>query len=442
MIKTATPAVATLTFFLSVAIAGIILLGLPVNYYAGLFVVFFLLVLFLSKPLYFVLLLFFIRALLDNYLVAIRFTIAGIDIGLGGLFSLFLISGAVLYILIHAQNWARLKQGVAVMYFLYLLMSVGSALMTQDTTAAIRELIPRLSIFAVFIVVLLAVEDENQARLVLKTIVISAFFPVIYGFIQYAGTLDRLQGTFAHPNIMAFYLLIVLGCVVTQVHARESERGSFLSVFYFLLLLTALLLTLTRSSWIAFSLMGGVYVLFFKRKWFFPALILLILIVSVPIVKERLSDLFLAREGAYIVNKKSSLGWRLNVWNELWTIAVKKPFFGHGINASKMTTSYPTEAHNDFLRFFLESGVLGVVLYFGAYIYPLFHAVKRYASFESDSRLKRLAIFLICFVPAFFLMSISENLARYTTVHWYIMGILAVYFALNRVEFEKSSSAA
>ncbi len=429
MTKNTAPTILILTFFLSLAIAGIILLGLPADYYAGLFLVVVLLALFLGKPLYFLLFLFFVRALLDNYLFAIRFIIAGIDIGLGGIFSLFLIVGTVLYVLTHSQNLGRLKHGVVMLSFLFCLMSVGSAMMTVDVTGTIKELIPRFSIFSVLIVVLLTIQDERQARLVLKTIVLSAVVPVLVGFVKYLAEPGRFQGTFSHPNVTAFYLLIILGCLAAQVHREEDKKLSFLDFSYFALLLTAFLLTLTRSAWASFCLMGGIYALFFKRKWIAPAFILLLVLGSIPVVQERVTEIFTIRQGVLTVSQDTSFGWRLKTWAPLWSAAIQKPILGYGINATaRLGLGY--EAHNDFLRFFVESGIIGLIIYFGFYAYTFIHLLKNYKFYNKGSVLGKTALFLMCFIPAFILMSISENLARYTTIHWYIVGIIGVYFGL------------
>lgn len=426
--------------FLFACLAAVaVLAGFPAKYYGGLLLVVFFGFLLIIKPFVFLLSLFLIRALCDNYFVSIRFTVGAMDMGLGGLFSVFLIGITCLYMVSQRERLKRLKSGTVVFFGLFCLWSLFSAAISADRPGAMKDLISRYSTLSVLIVTLLSIHSEKNAYALFKVIVASALVPLLVGFTRLAiHETTRLEGTFAHANVMAFYLLVVMGLIVFQLYrAEDSKSWSWPVSAYFVILAAGLLLTLTRSSWGAFCAMCGLYVLFFKRKWILPLFILMALVAMTPVVTERLQELFVIKHGALAVNKNTSLSWRLETWSYLWNYALKRPWFGYGINASQWVGRFHIEAHNDYLRFFLESGIIGVVLYFGAYIRAFLDAVKGHRRFRPGSCAKKTAVFLMCYIPAFLLMSASENLARYTTVNFYIMGVLGTYLALGFIEKEK-----
>ncbi len=115
---------------------------------------------------------------------------------------------------------------------------------------------------------------------------------------------------------------------------------------------------------------------------------------------------------------------------------VKRPILGHGIDFSNYISTDNLDPHNDYVRFFVEQGILGVIVYFGSYLCVLMHAVRNVRRFPHGSLLKKLAVFLICYIPSYLLMSVSENLVRYLTIHWYVWAIIGVYYGLIMTEKE------
>lgn len=418
--------------------AAAILAGFPPVYYGGLLVVIILAFLLIMKPFYFLIFLFAIRALCDNYFASIRFSIGGMDLGLGGLFSVFMIGVTFFYMATQKERIARLKHGTVVFYGLFCLYSLFSAYLSMDGKGAMKDLMSRYSVLSILIMTLLSVRDFEDAHKLLKAVVAAACLPVIVGFVKLAlGITERLEGTLSHPNIMAYFLLIIMGAMVFQLHEGKVEkRWSITAYAYFILLLAGFVFTLTRSAWAAFAFMMGTYILFFKRQWFLPAAALAVASFFLPMVNERVTELFTTSGGSLQVTKSSSLGWRFDAWERFWVQAVKRPIFGHGINATGYVGNYHVEAHNDYLRFFLESGIFGIVLYFGTFVYTFLSARVNYARLENDAYLRRLSRFFLCYIPAFLLMSVSENLARYTTVNFYSMALLGVYVALDSIRKE------
>ena len=130
------------------------------------------------------------------------------------------------------------------------------------------------------------------------------------------------------------------------------------------------------------------------------------------------------------VNKMSSLGYRLDKWQELMGKGLERPIFGNGIDFGNYYSKDGLDPHNDYVRFFVEQGVVGLTAFLATYLYVFMHALKNMRSYPTNSVLRKVSVFLVCYIPSYLLMSVSENLIRYITVHWYVWAIIGIYFGL------------
>lgn len=416
---------------LSYVLGVLINYGFPAYYIIGILGVFVLVFILFTKPLYLLCFVFLIRPTLDKVLLNVRFNIAGVDLGLWGLFALILIIGTIFQFLIDRDSKKFFSYNIVIFYGLFCLINIASFGLSQDKVGAVKVLLRYFSVFAILILTLKVVKSNEDARKIIAAMVCSSILPVLFGFLPFTRFAGRTTSTFSHPNIYAFYLLVIFGLLFLQLYKKPLRiTKTFWNLVCLSIIFTVLLDTRTRSAWLAFFSMCGCYIFFFRRNWFVPFLLALVILSQSPIVKERTSNVFNQGGSDISINKLSSFGWRLETWRALLKEGMKKPIFGYGINATSYLGRAPAEAHNDYLRFFVESGIIGLFLYFLPYIYTLIHAIRNFKLLEEDYILKRLGLFFICFIPAFFLMSASENLGRYITVHWFIWGLIGIYFSL------------
>lgn len=370
-----------------------------------------------------------LRPALDPLLVSVRVSLAGVDIGLGGLVALGLTLATVVYVLASPNTFNRLHEHPIVwMYVTFLFVAVIAWAQMDDKAEGMKVLARLGSVFSILLLVIVHIQDAGQARQLLRAMLYSAIIPIGWGFWTVARHGGRLEGTFEHPNILAFFLLVVIGCVLFQVdRPADDRRASRWRVVALLMLLGALLLTKTRSGWAAALMMSGLYALLFKRAWLLPLIALTMLLAITPLVKQHVLNTMSRYGHRMAVNEQSSLGWRLETWSDLMKRGVQRPFFGYGLNADYRMVREHLGAHNDYLRWFLEAGIVGVVAYFAPYLYLLMHAIRHRQMFPPESLPAKLAGLLICFIPAFLLMSLTENLASYVVIHWYLWALIGMY---------------
>jgi len=103
-----------------------------------------------------------------------------------------------------------------------------------DTFTSIREFIRIATIFLLYFLAYKLIEDKKDFYLLLKIILISYIIPAIVGLIQFFnnsgmtddfGGFQRIYGTFAHPNLFAFYTFFILGLLISLLLTSQKTSS-------------------------------------------------------------------------------------------------------------------------------------------------------------------------------------------------------------------------
>ena len=287
---------------------------------------------------------------------------------------------------------------------------------------------------------------------------IMAIIPLGAGLLQSIGssgitTFDissRVFGSFAHPNIFAFFLLFLsiifinysaiqpLNFFKEQAHKKYRYLG-------YVVLVTLIIQTYTRAAWIgllAFLLIIGV--LHF-RKLFVSVLVTVIGFYAIfyPINTAIRSTTDYDLQDIQVISRitsrnedADSLQWRKDLFLETMPIIRNNPFFGYGYGTfpqvwekSRNITHLfddSAEAHNDYLRLSLEIGFLGLGVYLIFLLSLLYQAIHTYWYRETHDKEM---LFLIAWIAVFMLMSFSDNMLHHTPVMWLMWSWWGALFA-------------
>ena len=145
---------------------------------------------------------------------------------------------------------------------------------------------------------------------------------------------------------------------------------------------------------------------------------------AVPSVTARLSDLSQERvEGR---GDPNSLAWRFGYWAEIVPLANRNPVTGIGPNMTQFQTDEAKKPHNDFLRAYLETGLVGLAAYL-AMIALLVHTGLQALRRAPPGTLQRgvAAGFLACAVAFVAVSAVSNVLSNVATL-WYLVAFAAV----------------
>jgi putative inorganic carbon (HCO3(-)) transporter len=257
---------------------------------------------------------------------------------------------------------------------------------------------------------------------------VAAYQAVSSGASGSLGT-SRVHGTFAHSNAFGFYLviLIVMG-VALLPHVTLNVKPLFLAVLWASAF--AIILTFSRGSW--FALLIGLIVVGALQS---PRAILLtlgvaaVVVVSVPPVTARLLDLQPGPSVAGI--EGNSLAWRLEYWSSVIELANDSPIIGIGPKMTQYVTDSAKVPHNDYLRAYVETGLLGLSAFI-AVLAALIQTARNALRWAPPGFGQGIAVGFAGCVASFLLFSVAENLMSQVVVLWYFVAFAASAVTASR----------
>lgn len=384
------------------------------------------------------------RASCDPVFDAIRADSSAATLGVGAALNALVILIAGLYLL---QRPHLFKRNVLLMWGGFLLAAAIAAMIAPDRANAVRLLLVQVSYCAVFGIAFHLVRSEADMRTCLLAILSSSVLPVAVGLVELASgagaVVDeqfRLHSSFNHPNIFAFYLVLIMA-VILYLHQRRAARPSAVLrtalCLYMAVLLALLVATKTRSAWLACLLIFAGYGFFFQRRFLLYALCIPLLLLFDPGVRERLLDVTSHNDIAGNTDL-NSYAWRLVLWRAgLDWMDRAHSVFGYGLDSFKYYSPrfFPLEGrdtwdpHNVYIQLFFEAGLVGLLSYLFLFGRLLLRLRRGLASDFPGT------IIAIATVGAYLLIAYADNLLYYLSFNWYFwffVGIVCAATTLPR----------
>lgn len=250
--------------------------------------------------------------------------------------------------------------------------------------------------FLFFVTYQVAKDSDEFRKKILYTLLFSCLVVSVGGLIQlkvfpnlsdlppelgWDPHINRLASTFFDPNFVGGYL--VLGLVTSLCLLYENKKNYFLYLLTFIFTI-CLVLTFSRSSWLAFSFVVLVFGILKSRKLLFLTLVLMFLTYYlVPRAQTRLSG---------VTDPNDSAKYRLISWSNALTIAKDNLIFGTGFNTYRFAQERygffdyrdPTGGHagsgadSSLLLVLATTGIPGFIL-FSLFIFDnLISSLKNY----------------------------------------------------------------
>jgi len=332
---------------------------------------------------------------------------------------------------------------------------------TYGGAVGVREAIRMASVIAAFLVVLWWVnESRDKNRAGWRYLLLGTGAPIavaVWQFVTGRGNrdiewLNRLQGTFAHPNTLGPYLVPFILLAIAGVRTAD-RRGRVLRIVAaaalsvlvaltysrtaILVLVTGMLmipvLQLRRLGWRALTGSASAALVFALLGW---------LLVG-SMIRERFSDLRISSEAfqaARTGEAENSLEWRLMNWGVLVAVGLEHPLVGHGAGMTtelnpivNSDTGLPYNAHNDFVRFFFEGGLLGLLAYlvYGVLLCRWALIAARLAEPRDAPGAYAVAAALFAL---FFLTAGTPEFGQQTAIQYEIYGMLALMTGVRQMD--------
>jgi len=397
--------------------APLLMAALPLSLACGL--------LFIVAPKQLMVLILLSRAALDPLLDQSKASGAGF--GLGAIFNAFIVLLALALVL--QRRGVRLGTLLSAWSPYLLLGAIGLVMPTAGLDAT-KFYLWLLTYFSVSISAYLIFRDAQGLDRALNVIAISSVVPVCWGVVNAAinaGLIGsdtwRLQAPFTHPNILAFYLTTVSAALLHCIHAPHRKPSSrWVLSTYLLLVLLEIVLTKTRSAWMATWLTFALFGLFLNRRLLVFVLIAPLLAMAIPGVMDRMADL---NEGNEVVQyaKLNSFAWRKYIWESAMAdMTLPRFIYGYGIEAFKtrsivffpMAGGIYWGAHSVYVQTLYELGTAGAA----ALVWLFFCVARAGRRVYQEQQTAALASMLMMF--QFLIAAFSDNMQHYLIYNIYL----------------------
>ena len=276
--------------------------------------------------------------------------------------------------------------GWAVALFLWTLISMLSAI---DKTLAIKVLLSLLGGIVCSTVVLAGCRNMRDLRILLGGFVVAGLSIALItlsetGHVSFTSDFGgseivsgRLQGAFDSPNQLGSLLALMVPVAASLVFGLRTMRWRILAAGALLVLLAALMLSLSRGAWIG----AGVAAIFMLIK--LREARRLLLLVAVPVVilgafiwsiAPNNTEVKVVGQRAKAINTLSPYDHRNVIWQEAIREIKAKPLLGEGpggfpvastrVVSESATLSY-AHAHSLYLNWASETGIPSLIIIFG-----------------------------------------------------------------------------
>ena len=323
----------------------------------------------------------------------------------------------------------------------YLIFSLVNTANFNEGLISINKL---FSIVAVSLSAFIAFKKIKKPIVFLAEIfIISLFIECSYLIVEFLFSDSSFTGISSNRNISSSSIIIKF---IFLIFLMNSSSSFFNKIFLKIIEITAIVsIVLLQSRLGLFSLIL-IYILFFfiykDRKKHYAISLLIVFLSSISLSSS--DGVKVIDKNYNILNLESdeSLNQRLNFYSIAIELFDQKPIFGHGIGSWKYeslaykksednTVLIPYYTHNDFLQILVETGIIGLGIYFFILFY-LFNNVMKL--FKRD---KNMLIFIILFVLFFLNSMINFPLHRSQE---FIPFILCCSLIMSTVKVKDSSS--
>jgi O-antigen ligase len=350
-----------------------------------------------------------------------------------------------------------LTKSLILLLVIYIVFSfTGTSLST-----GIQESIRLLSFIILYFVAWIYVRNQDKFFNLIRIIIYASIIPLIVAYIEYfsgsglytnPGFENRIAGTFGHPNVLAYFSVIILALIgviyfykSNVISKLEREIFALIGIFYVIVLL----ITFTRGAWFGLILF---VILMSLAQYPLKTLKISSIIISSSIIaiftynflaSPNILDLKPLNQlpvinrvvGLFNSDPSDSVIWRLNMWNDAYNKALESTIIGFGTGSSEIiieqtrgTFRGSVEVHNDYIKIFLEQGIIGLSIYIILILNILFTLYYKYVK---DKNIYILTIANL--MTIIYTVSLWDNLLRGTVLMWILFLLLGGVLKYNKL---------
>lgn len=376
------------------------------------------------------------------------FSVGGLGVNLTSLMGVIAIVFAIRIFIKH-RGW-KSKPPLLGYWALFLALAAILSFTSISLSASLVEFLRWLSFLALFILGYYLFRGSRDLKRLIIVLISSSLIPTavaLWQALNKQGVFDgerwRLNGTFVHPNMLAFYLVFVitLACYIFLSSKKESVAR-----YYYLLLIapffTVLLLTYTRGAWLCLFVVFFLIGLVRFRAFLLTGVgfIVILYLLFIPF-QERVNSLV-------SFSATDSTVWRLDLWRDAFGYAQERPLFGYGpgtapiiIGNNRSVVLGSSEPHNDYIKILLETGFIGLSAYLLLIASLLWRLWQGFWG-EKMPRRQLLFLFMLIFSASLYLFSAGDNILKDSSLQWSLWSLNGALMYILAFRHNKADSAA
>lgn len=252
----------------------------------------------------------------------------------------------------------------------------------------------------------------------------------------------RVFGTMDNPNNLAEYLTIFMPFGFAFSMSKKSANERFLYLSGMIFPIVAILLTYSRSGWIALAAATVVYIALYNYK-LFPVFVMGG-VFALPFIPQSIYDRILTIGNL----KDSSSSYRMDIWEGCLDMLGKYWFTGVGLGPGAFAKVFPEYAvgettvvmhsHMQFMEMMVEGGII----LFIAYIVLVFAMLKRAVIASANavnSEMKHYAVACAASVAGITLIGLFEYCWFYPRVMFAFFISIGLCIAISKIAVAKES---
>ena len=357
------------------------------------------------------------------------------------------------------NQWEWLKEKWILIFLIFWIYNVINSFLSIDVTAALRSSFFYLRfLFFSLCIFYLGFKFLPFKKIIFFWIIIIAFvsfdiyFQYFIGFDLFGYKAEhgpRYSGPFGNELIAGSYLSRFLPLIIPLliIISKKNKKNNILIPTFLILLIFSVLLTGERASFLFLLEFLILYFIFLFRnkisvllKIFIPTLISLALLINLPGIKDRYSDLY----NILINFEQSSYGKLYSSGIQVWKL---NPINGVGFKNFRVNcdiqvvdlsdNTHPlcsTHPHNLYLEILSETGIIGFLL-FCFFILFLLKKILKQLNFNKNEILKIVPVIILFLL----IWPISTAGSFYTSWNglyfWLYLGLF-LNFSKNKISLE------
>jgi len=301
------------------------------------------------------------------------------------------------YVFSLARNEKSILPAEAKKLPLSIVFFVFSILLSVVISRAVGDSIRILFFFATSFILTISVSGRISTKSMLESFMRCAYFTLLimslFAIVQRVAGVEadasltdltlnknmpgRVFGTMDNPNNLAEYLTVFIPYGFAFAVTKKNLKEKLLYLCGMILPIVAILLTYSRSGWIALFCAVVVYIVLYNYKLF--PIFITGGIFALPFIPQSIYDRILTIGNL----KDSSSSYRMDIWEGCLDMLKKFWFTGIGLGPGAFAEIFPEYAtgettvvmhsHMQFMEMMVEGGIL---LFF-AYLILVFVTVKR-----------------------------------------------------------------